>query len=189
MARFVERRAGPLFLSVQTDAGAQQAGVRSQPSRNYVSNDDIETPPGLAKALVELIRPEGRALEPCAGGGAFLQFLPPGADWCEIKRGRDFFQWHGRADWVITNPPWSQIRAFLRHSLEVADNVAFLMTVNHAWTRARVRDVREAGFGLRRIILVETPRAFPPSGFQLGMIHYSRAYAGTVEMIDLPGTW
>ncbi len=118
-----------------------------------------------------------------------MQSLPTGTDWCEIKLGRDFLRWHGRTDWIITNPPWSQIRAFLRHSLEVADNVAFLMTVNHAWTRARVRDMREAGFGLRRIILVETPRTFPPSGFQLGMIHYGRGHGDMVELTDLPGAW
>jgi len=65
--------------------------------------------------LVEQLRPEGRILEPCAGDGAFLEALPRGAEWCGIKRGRDFLQWRGRVDWIITNPPWSQIRVFLRH--------------------------------------------------------------------------
>jgi hypothetical protein len=42
---------------------------------------------------------------------------------------------------------------------------------------------------VRRIILIETPRTFPPSGFQLGVIQYGRSYAGPVEQIDLPGAW
>jgi hypothetical protein len=118
-----------------------------------------------------------------------LQVLPSDECWCEIKRGRDFLTWQGRADWIITNPPWSQIRSFLQKSFVVADHVAFLMTVNHAWTRARLRDAQEAGFGLRKIILVDTPRSFPPSGFQLGMVVYARNYGGSLDLVWLPGEW
>jgi hypothetical protein len=164
--------------------------VRLQPNRNYVSNDDIQTPRPLARALVDLLKPSGRILEPCAGDGAFLEAFPPGAEWCEIKLGRDFLQWNsGSVDWIITNPPWSQIRAFLRHSFAIADHVAFLMTVNHAWTRARVRDAREARFGIERIILLETPRTFPPSGFQLGLVVYSRRHNSPIQLTELPGSW
>lgn len=106
--------------------------MRSQPNRNYVSNDDIQTPVPLARALVAALQPAGRILEPCAGEGAFLSALPPGAEWCEIKRGRDFYAWHDPVNWIVTNPPWSQIRRFLQHAFTVADNVALLMTVNHA---------------------------------------------------------
>jgi len=109
--------------------------MRYQPGRNYVSNDDIQTPPELAARIVAYFRPEGRILEPCAGTGHFLACLA-GADWCEIKRDRDFFDYRERVDWIITNPPWSQIRAFMTHAFSLADQVVFLMTVNHAWTRA-----------------------------------------------------
>lgn len=44
------------------------------------------------------------------------------------------------------------------------------MTINHAWTKARLRIVRENGFGLRALILVDTLRSFPQSGFQLGAV-------------------
>lgn len=57
----------------------------------------------------------------------------PGADWCEIKRSRDFLCYAAPADWIITNPPWSRIHEFLTHSFTLAADVAFLMTVNHAW--------------------------------------------------------
>jgi len=160
--------------------------VRLQPNRNYVSNDEIPTPRHLARALVEQLKPAGRILEPCCGDGAFLEALPPGAEWCEIKLGRDFFQWNsGPVDWIITNPPWRQIRAFLRQSFSISRNVAFLMTVNHAWTRARLRDADEAGFGLSRIVLVDTPRTFPPSGFQLGMVVYTKGHRGAIALDDL----
>lgn len=163
--------------------------MRFQPNRNYRSNDDIQTPPSLAKALVAELSPKGAVLEPCAGDGAFLRALPADALWCEIKRGADFLTWDRKVDWVITNPPWSQIRAFLRKSFEVADHVAFLMTINHAWTRARLRDARNAGFELRKIILVETPQSFPQSGFQLGMVVYERNWRGPVTLCEVAGRW
>lgn len=164
-------------------------GVRSQPNRDYVSNDDIQTPRDLARALIAHLAPTGRILEPCCGDGHILDCLPAGAEWCELKRGRDFLHWRCSVDWIVTNPPWSQIRAFLRHSFKVADRVAFLMTINHAWTKARLRDASDAGFSMREIILVETPRSFPPSGFQLGMVVYARGHRGSIALHELPGRW
>jgi hypothetical protein len=122
-------------------------------------------------------------LEPCAGDGNFLQFIP-GADWCEIKKGRDFLAHRDTVDWIITNPPWSQIREFLNHSFLLAQNVAFLMTVNHAWTKARLRDMYQRGFGMREIVLVPTPTSFPQSGFQLGVVHYARGWQHPVTLTN-----
>jgi hypothetical protein len=158
--------------------------MRFQPNRDYISNDDIQTPVELAGRIVEYFKPMGRVLEPCAGNGHFLQYLP-GADWCEIKRGRDFLSYEGRVDWIITNPPWSQIRPFLMRSFKVADQVVFLMTINHAWTKARLRIARENGFGLRTLLLVDTPSAFPQSGFQLGAVHYAKDWFGAVDLVDM----
>lgn len=151
---------------------------------HYVSNDDIQTPVELAARLVAHFRPAGTILEPCAGDGHFLQNLP-GALWCEIKRGRDFLAFRDPVDWIITNPPWSQIRPFLAHSFSLARDVAFLMTVNHAWTKARLRLMAAQNFGLREIALVPTPPSFPQSGFQLGMVHYQRHWTGDVRLTTL----
>lgn len=186
-----------------------------QPNRNYVSNDDVQTPPELARRIVAHFRPRGRILEPCAGEGNFLRALqehaggasrrsgakasrrgpsslvlgrrssrvpPSRVHWCELKRGRDFFAWGKRVDWVVTNPPWSQFRAFLQHGMRWADHVVFLVTVNHLWTKARLRDIRAAGFGLKEILLVDTPASFPPLGFQLGAVHLARGWRGRVML-------
>jgi hypothetical protein len=156
--------------------------MRYQPNRDYVSNDDIQTPPELARRLVEHFQPRGRVLEPCCGEGNILRLLPPGAEWCEIKRGRDFLQHHGAYDWILTNPPWSRIRDFLAHSLRLADNVVFLMTVNHVWTKARLREMTACGFGLREILLLPAPASFPQTGFQLGAVHFQRGWTGTMKL-------
>lgn len=191
MAPMLRKQRRGLFLCLVPLAfgcGARPI-VRYQPNRNYHSDDVVMTPRPLARALVDLLQPQGRILEPCAGDGAFLEALPPDTDWCEISRGRDFFAWKEPVDWIITNPPWRQIRGFLNHSFAIADNVAFLMTINHAWTRARLRDAGSAGFGIAAIITCATPRSFPPSGFQLGMIVYRRRCAASIQLLELPGTW
>ncbi len=123
-------------------------------------------------------------MEPCSGHGNFLRFLP-GALSCEIKHGADFFEWQERVDWIITNPPWSQIRAFLQHSMIIADNIVFLMTVNHVWTKARIRDIYGSGFAIKEICLVEMPESFPQSGFQLGAIHIARGHRGPIQFSDI----
>lgn len=95
---------------------------------------------------------------------------------------RDFFAWWEPVDWIITNPPWSQIRPFLQHALSLADHVVSLLTINHLWTKARQRDIRAAGFGLREILLVEMPPEFPQSGFQLGAVHLQRGWRGRIKL-------
>ena len=158
--------------------------MRFQPHRDYVSNDDVQTPIHLAERIVRHFRPQGKILEPCRGDGNFLRFLP-GAFWCEIREEKNFFEWRQRVDWIITNPPWSQIRAFLQHSMRTADNIVFLMTVNHVWTKARIRDVYGSGFGIKEICLVEMPESFPQSGFQLGAIHIACGWRGSIQFSDI----
>lgn len=158
--------------------------MRFQPNRDYVSNDDIQTPVELAGRIVDYFNPTGLILEPCAGDGHFLHHLP-GADWCEIKKDRDFLSYRRKVDWIITNPPWSQIRVFLEQGFRVADHVVFLMTINHAWTKARLRIAHTHGFGLRTIVMVDTPRSFPQSGFQLGAVHYHRGWSGPLTLANL----
>jgi hypothetical protein len=201
--------------------------MRLQPNRDYISDDVVQTPPKLARQLVQHFKPSGYILEPCKGEGNFLRalrahargalsvkrsslwdgrtnarsnvrvrslnfylstFNRPRASrvaWCEIKAGRNFFDWTERVDWIVTNPPWSQIRPFLQHAMRVADNVVFLLTINHVWTKARIRDVQEAGFGIREIVLVDMPATFPQSGFQLGAVHFRRGWRGEIRLSEL----
>ncbi|MBK8035818.1 MAG: hypothetical protein IPK22_01580 [Verrucomicrobiaceae bacterium] len=158
--------------------------MKYQPNRDYVSNDVVQTPLHLAKRIVDHFKPSGRILEPCRAGGHFHRYMP-GAFWCEITDGRDFFDWNQPVDWIVTNPPWSQIRAFLQHSMKVADNIVFLMTVNHVWTKARIRDIYSAGFGLKEICLCEMPPEFPQSGFQLGAIYIAKGWRGQIKFSDV----
>lgn len=151
-----------------------------QPNRNYKSDDVVMTPASLAEVLVKHFNPQGKGLEPCCGSGNILRYLP-NADWCEIGLGKDFFDYKDKVDYIFTNPPWSKIRKFLIHSMELADNIYFLCTVNHLWTKARVRDIEEHGFGIKEICIFNTPSDFPQSGFQVGMIHLKKGYQGSID--------
>lgn len=143
----------------------------------------VYTPRSLAKRIIDHFNPCGVVLDPCMGDGAFYdQIESETKDWCEIAKGVDFFSYDKKCDWIISNPPYSIFRNFLLHSMDLADNIVFLISVNHVWTKARVRDVRERGFGLREIYCFETPPQFPPSGFQFGAVHFKKGWTGDVRL-------
>lgn len=158
--------------------------MKYQPSQNYKSDDVVMTPPELAKALVNHFSLRGKGLEPCKGTGNIYNLLQ-NADYCEISEGKDFFDYNQHVDYIFTNPPWSKIRDFLLHSYNLTDNIYILFTVNHLWTKARLRDMKENNFGIKEICLVDTPKSFPQSGFQLAMIHLQRNWQGTIILSSI----
>lgn len=144
------------------------------------------TPRPLAAAIIVHFQLAGAVLDPCRGEGAFYDQFPSTCvrDWCEVTDGRDFLarDFGGeRYSWVVSNPPYSLWRAFNRRAMEVADNVVWLTPINHLWLKARLRDIDEAGFGVREILRVPTPaKPWPQSGFAIGAIHLQRGYAGPI---------
>jgi hypothetical protein len=160
-------------------------------------NDDVQTPDLWALEIVKHFCPQiqGIVLEPCAGDGVFVRaFRAVGIPQenirtCEIKEGRDFFDFHEHVDWIITNPPWSLIRKFSQHAYTVADNHVWLANINHyVGLEARLRDMRKAGFGIKEILICAAPKApWPSSGFQLGILHVQKGYSGPVshEILNL----
>lgn len=151
--------------------------------KNY--SDLWMTPPELAKSIVDHFSPTGVCLEPARGEGAFYDAFPGARDWCEITDGRDFLTHTNEVDWIITNPPWSIMRKFLKKSYELADNIVFLMPVYHIWTSARHRDMVKAGFGVKEICLVEPPINFPVMGFVLAAIHLQKNHDGPIKLTNL----
>jgi hypothetical protein len=154
---------------------------RSLSPRSGPDHDRVMTPQHLAEYCVRELQPTGRILEPCRGSGVFWKALNKPL-WCELDEGRDFLQWTEPVDWIITNPPWSQFRPFLGHAMTLAPNIAFLVTVNHWWTKARVRMVQDAGFGYRQMWLLGTVAEFPPSGFEVGLMYVQRGYDGPLAI-------
>lgn len=140
-------------------------------------NDCVMTPLYLCKEIVQHFEPRGMILEPCCGSGNFLKVMPS-ADWYEISKGKDFLLAQGHWDWIITNPPYSKYRLFLQKSMEVASNIVFLQLINATFFKARLRDMKQFGFGIKEIWCVDTPKEFPQFGFQMGCVYYKKKNFG-----------
>ena len=179
----------------------------SRPLAPKGGNDRVYTPPELARRIVEHFDPQpGLLLDPCAGPigkqaffEAMQNHIPYEEDyseteWAEVDEGRDFFSFPFEGvlnyDWIITNPPWSQLRAFLNKSMELSSNVVFLCLVNAFFMKARQVDMKAAGFGMKEIVFVPTPpKPWPQTGFSLGAVYIQRGYKGPCLMTDKTEEW
>lgn len=105
-------------------------------------------------------------------------------EWDEINLGRDFFERTGEFEWIITNPPWSQLSAFLAHSFTLSYNIVMLIHIQQAFMPNRLRMAKVHGYGIKQIILLDTPKEFPQSGFQLGAVHWQKGWKGPITIKD-----
>ena len=159
-------------------------GIPTQPNRTkkHTASDIVMTPPKIAEAIIREFNPKGLALEPCRGTGNIYVLLPEPKDWCEITQGRDFLEYNGNADWIITNPPYSIYDLFLKKCFDVADNVVLLVPIAKAFKSLRIERLVDEYGGLRKIWLLgsgtECGFAF---GFPTGCLYYQRHYKGMIE--------
>lgn len=169
-------------------------------------NDNVSTPPALAQLIVDHFQPGGLVIEPCCGldSQPFVRALchrhavqhvhgvdnrlPYGSD---NGKGRcvqaDFLtaacpegvHW----DWLITNPPWSKLQAFLVRSMQVADNVVFLALLPNWLQKAKRDAIRRAGFGIVELLHLPEPRTpdWPRTGFALGAAWIRRGWTGPIH--------
>jgi hypothetical protein len=145
--------------------------------------DVFYTPDWVARDMVEHFKPTGRVLEPCKGAGAFMQYLPT-ADWCEIAEGRDFFTWAEHVDWIIGNPPYSIFGKWLRHSLEIAEHVCYLIPIAKVYSvEARMRDIYQWGGIVETVYYGKGSELGFPFGFPCGAVYARKGYKGGITMV------
>jgi len=139
------------------------------------------TPSYVAKDIIEFFSPTGVILEPCRGEGAFYDLLPEGSPWCEIQEGVDFFQFKDKVDWIVTNPPYSIFDKWLDHSLDLADNLVFLIPVNKLLSSLKkLNKIRKFG-GIKHIRYYGTGRDIGfPFGFPCGAVYIQKDYVGPI---------
>ena len=154
------------------------------PAKNTPDKDIVMTPQWLAIDIINHFNPSGVILDPSRGEGAFYNNFPGDNNlWCELGEGKDFLQFGDKVDWIITNPPWSKMQEFLRHGMEISDNIVYLTTINHYTTKKRIRDMREHEFGVAEIYCIPTPpKPWPQLGFQIAAVHTQRGYDGGTTM-------
>ena len=154
------------------------------PPKNSPEKDLVMTPEYLAKEIIEHFNPIGKILDPSRGEGVFYDNYPTdNKDWCELGENKDFLTYSDKVDWIITNPPWSLMQKFLKHGMEIADNIVYLTTINHYTTKKRIREMREHDFSVAEVYCVKTPlKPWPQLGFQLAAVHTMRGYKGDVKL-------
>lgn len=115
---------------------------------------------------------------PCKGEGAILKYLPS-ANWCEIQEGRDFFQWTQKADWIMTNPLYSLVKEFLKHSFEIAENVVFLVPLHNFFRSDSFMKVcRDYGWIKHIRTYGNGGKLGFPMGNPVGALYFVRSYVG-----------
>lgn len=144
--------------------------------------DSVMTPISIARMVIEEFNPTGFVLEPCRGTGNIYDLLPEPKDWCEITQGRDFLEYKGRADWIITNPPYSIYDLFLKHCFKVADNVVLICPIAKAFKSLTIEKMVDDYGGLRKIWLMGGGQRLGFAfGFPSGCLYYQRGYKGLIE--------
>ena len=146
------------------------------------ATDVVLTPDAIAADVVKHFQPTGLMLDPCRGNGAFWKHMP-GAEWCEAREGRDFFDWTERVDWIVSNPPYSIFADWMAHSLEIAENIVYLIPVNKIFNSDRMmREIWTWG-GVPEIYTVAGGGALGfPIGFAIGAVHFRRGYRGETRV-------
>lgn len=149
-------------------------------------NDRVMTPKKLCEDIINYFKPTGSILEPCKGTGNFSGLMP-NCDCCEIDEGIDFFDYDKKnIDWIITNPPYSIVKKFLLKSYELkVKNIVYVIPINHILgLKARLNDMKKYGYSVKEIILIDTPKEFPQSGFQYGVIHITNKLDNLIKITD-----
>ena len=169
-------------------------GPPTHPNRTGVAtvSDSVQTPIEIAKLMVNSFPLSGHVLEPASGEGNIYTSLYDlevcakldKISWCEIEDGVDFFDWHERVNWIVTNPPYSIYDKFLVHCFEVADNVVFLCPIAKAFKSMKIERLVDDYGGLREIHLIGSGQkcgfAF---GFPTGFLWYQRGYKGDIRRV------
>lgn len=149
-------------------------------------SDVVYTPDEIARDIVSYFKPKGKCLDPCKGGGAFLQFLPAGSDWCEISEGRDFFDYHGQVDWIVSNPPYSILDEWLTHSYEVAADIVYLLPLPKLFNSARRMEMICDNGGMKEILFVTAGRRLGFTfGYACGAVHFQTGYKGPTKITPM----
>jgi hypothetical protein len=133
-------------------AGRQSNFVRSVHHCATRKNDVVYTPPQLAKEMIGLVPlvPGDVVYDPFYGKGVFYDHYPDFVqkEWSEIDLGRDFFEFEGEVDWIISNPPFSMMTAIIERMIKICRKGFAIITQFSGVSVKRERILREAGFVL-----------------------------------------
>jgi hypothetical protein len=144
------------------------------------------TPSGLARQLIEITTLQGKSiLDPCSGKGAFFNAFPDDMERfeCEIKKGANFYDWNKPVDWVVSNPPFSQLTKWLEHTLNVAEvGFAYVMPT-YSLTYQRLKMIESFGFYCEKTVIIENPKEWEV-GFAMAYYIFKKNGSRATRLIE-----
>lgn len=149
------------------------------------------TPNALARQLISIIplKKGQTVLDPAKGYGAFFNNYPEGvkASWCEISEGLCFYKNKESYDWLVTNPPFSNLKKWLIKSCKIS-RVGFAYVIpSHGLTENRIRACAEFGFNITNLIYFKNPPSWG-LGFQMVWVVWQKTKAGNIKTLNHPNT-
>lgn len=149
-----------------------------------IEADIVYTPDHVAKDIIDWVKPKGKCLDPCLGDGAFFKHLPVNADWCEIRKGKDFFDYFEKIDWIVGNPPYSIFEDWLRHSFQIANDIVYILPTNKVFQRQLIMNMINKWGGIKGLRVYGSGSTVGfPFGFSVGAFHFQKNYGGLTELI------
>ena len=148
------------------------------------TTDKVYTPSNISKLIIDKFPLNGKVLDAFKGKGSFYDNYPDNVekDWCEIDEGKDFFEYNEHVDWIITNPPYSIYDEVMEHSMEIADNIVYLLPLSKVVSSlGRIKKIFEFG-GVPYIYIIGAGRCGFPFGFPACAIHIQKGYNGETKI-------
>lgn len=146
--------------------------------------DKVYTPQDIVIDIMSFFPISGKCLDPCRGDGAFHKLLPDGSDWCEVRDGRDFFDYNFAVDWIVGNPPCSIFYDFLKHSFTLSSNIVYILPTNKVFQSFKIMDEIDNYGGIKTMLVYGSGQNVGfPWGFSVGAFHFKRDYGGATKII------
>jgi len=116
------------------------------------ANDEFYTPIKLVKKLIEItpINKGDTILDSAYGTGNFYKSFP------ELHNSyytKSFFEENNKYDWIITNPPYSKIEEWIKHTTKLSKKGFAILIGLHNLTPKRIEEIEKRGFGITKIHL------------------------------------
>lgn len=139
--------------------------VRNIKSRK-TANDKIYTPKEAAEIMINLcsINENDLVLDPSKGGGVFYNNLPEcKKEYCEIEENKDFFNYKGKPDLIIGNPPYSLWNEWIDKTIQLNPKNFCYIWGMYNFTPHRIKKIEEAGYGIKKLVFLTIDWWFSPS--------------------------
>lgn len=120
----------------------------NKPKHSHSDRDRIWTPNNLALRLIGKVpfSEDDTWLDPCYGTGNFYDNFPTDRkEFCEIDMGDDYLLSSKKADWVVTNIPFSQPKAFIEKMSRDCNKGFGILCLANSMTVTRLKMLESLG--------------------------------------------